>query len=52
MIGSPHRFKKLCEHIQVAILRLFLLMDKKNQEKHIMMLSDDMLNYHSNGDTD
>ena len=27
-------------------------MDKKNQEKQIMMSSDDMLNYHSNGDTD
>ena len=27
-------------------------MDKKNQEKQIMTSSDDMLNYHSNGDRD
>ena len=52
MTGSPRRFKKLCERIQVAILRPFLLMDKRTQEKQIMMSSDDMLNYHSNGDTD
>ena len=52
MTGSPSWFKNLCEHIQVAILRPFLLMDKRNQEKQIMMSSDDMLSYHSNGDTD
>ena len=27
-------------------------MDKRTQEKQIMMSSVDMLNYHSNGDTD
>ena len=53
MIGSPRRFKKLCERIQVAILRPFLLMDKRrSQDKGPLMSSDDMLSYHSNGDID
>ena len=52
MLGSPRRFKKLCERIQVAILRPFLLMDKRSQNRGPLMSSDDMLNYHSNGDTD
>ena len=52
MTEPPCWFKKLCERIQVAILRLFLLMDKRTQGKQIIMSSDDMLNYHSNGDTD
>ena len=51
LTGSPRRFKKLSERIQIAILRPFLLMDKRNQEKPSTETSlDDMLNYHSNGD--
>ena len=52
MTGSPRRFKKLSERIQVAILRPFLLMDKRSQDRGPLMSSDDMLSYHSNGDTD
>ena len=48
-IGSPRRFKKICERIQEAILRPFLIMDSRRNGGPSMS-SDDMLNLHTNDD--
>jgi len=47
-IGSPRRFKKICERIQEAILRPFLIMDSRRNGPS--MSSDDMLSLRTNGD--